>query len=79
MIVTFALGLSAAALWEIFEWSADHLLGTTLVPGTTDVLVDLIAGAFGAAAAGALLVVWAVRRWPSSRHSAEPEKAERAA
>lgn len=66
VVVTFTLGLSAATLWEIFEWSADHVAGTSFVPTTRDVLVDLIAGAVGALAAGALLAVWAVRRWPST-------------
>ncbi len=67
VIVTFTLGLSAAALWEIFELSADRLAETSFVPSTRDILVDLIAGAVGALAAGALLVVWAARRWSSKR------------
>jgi hypothetical protein len=67
LIVTFALGLSVGALWEVFEWASDGLFGSDLSQGNTDTVGDLIADACGSLAGGALMVLWAERGWGSVR------------
>lgn len=55
-IVTFSLAVTVGLLWEVFEFLADHFLGTSmqksgLVDTMTDLIVD-IAGALVAAVLG---------------------------
>jgi hypothetical protein len=79
-VVTLALGLAIGAVWEIFEWTADHVLGSSLVLGEADTIGDLVADGCGAAAGAVLLVVWSVYGWEAERRvpgaelSAAPER-----
>jgi uncharacterized membrane protein YjdF len=66
-VVTFALGLSVGALWEGFEWTADHVFGSHLQVGLNDTMGDLAADASGSALGGVLLVVWTLYGWGSVR------------
>jgi uncharacterized membrane protein YjdF len=66
-VVTLALGLAIGALWEIFEWTSDHVAGSSLVQGETDTVSDLLADACGAAAGGVLLLLWSIFSWGSER------------
>jgi hypothetical protein len=66
-VVTLALGLAIGAIWEIFEYLSDHVLGSHLQHGQTDTITDLVADSCGAAAGGVLLVVWYLRGWASER------------
>jgi hypothetical protein len=66
-VVTFALGLSVGALWEIFELASDGLFGSDLSQGNVDTVGDLIADAAGSLAGGGLMVLWAERGWGSVR------------
>jgi uncharacterized membrane protein YjdF len=66
-VVTLALGLAIGALWEIFEWSSDHMLGSHLQHGQTDTITDLVADGSGALVGGALLAVWRLFSWASER------------
>jgi hypothetical protein len=66
-LVTLALGLALGALWEISEWSSDHIFGSKLQTGQSDTIGDLVADACGAGAGGVLLVVWAAFGWGSVR------------
>lgn len=66
-VVTFALGTTLGALWEVWEYSSDGMLGTALSQGNTDTVGDLVADASGAALGAALLVAWAVWGWGSVR------------
>ena len=66
-LVTLALGLALGALWEIAEWTSDHMSGSRLQTGQSDTIGDLVADACGAAAGGALLVIWAAFGWGSVR------------
>lgn len=59
-VVTAALGLALAALWELFEWGLDGAAGTDFSPGYTDTLLDLLMDSLGAVLAGGLMA-W--RRW----------------
>ena len=54
-LFAFAFALAAGALWEIFEFSMDQLVGTTMqkpmfgdMSGLTDTMWDLIVDALGA-------------------------------
>ncbi|HET7198678.1 MAG TPA: hypothetical protein VFI86_08435 [Burkholderiales bacterium] len=49
-LVAFSLACTAALAWEIFEFTSDFLLGTTLQEGLFDTMTDLILAAAGAAA-----------------------------
>jgi uncharacterized membrane protein YjdF len=69
-VVTLALGLAIGALWEIFEWSSDHALGSSLVKGEGDTVGDLVADGSGALVGGLLLVVWRVYGWGTERRTA---------
>jgi hypothetical protein len=44
----FACVLGIGALWELFEWTADGVLGTNMSLGYEDTLTDLLADAAGA-------------------------------
>jgi hypothetical protein len=68
-LVTLALGLAIGAVWEIFEWSSDHTLGSSLVHGEGDTAGDLVADGAGALVGGALLVAWRVYGWGTERRT----------
>lgn len=67
VIVTFALGLAFGAIYEIYEWFADHLLGANLYVGYTDTIKDLTEDGIGSLAGGMLLLLWATRGWGTVR------------
>jgi uncharacterized membrane protein YjdF len=75
-VVTLALGLAIGAVWEIFEWSSDHVAGSNLSHGQSDTIGDLIADGSGALIGGALLVVWTVYGWGSVRRIPGENRAE---
>jgi len=58
-LLTVALGLGVAALWEFYEWAANQLPNETIHVGYTDTIVDLALGGSGALVAGLLLAQWA--------------------
>ena len=66
-VVTLAFGAAIGALWEVFEWCADHTLGSHLQRGQTDTIGDLVADTCGALLGGILLVVWSIYGWESQR------------
>jgi hypothetical protein len=68
-VVTLALGLAIGAVWEIFEWSSDHAVGSSLVHGAGDTAGDLVADGCGALVGGALLVAWSVYGWGTERRT----------
>lgn len=59
------VGVTAAVLWEFYEWTMEQLVPQGILVGYDDTLGDLLAGMLGCAAAG-LCVVWWSRRVPSS-------------
>lgn len=67
VIVTFALGLAFGAIYEIYEWFADYVLGADLSVGYTDTIKDLAEDGIGSLAGGLLLLVWATRGWGTIR------------
>jgi hypothetical protein len=66
-VVTFALGLSVGALWEIVEWRSDAWFGSDLSEGNDDTVGDLVRDTIGSLAGAVLLVVWARFGWGSVR------------
>jgi uncharacterized membrane protein YjdF len=70
-VVTLAFGAAIGALWEVFEFSADHTLGASLQTGQADTIGDLVADTCGALVGGILLVVWSVHGWESERRRPE--------
>jgi hypothetical protein len=68
-IVTLSLGLAFGGLYEIYEWTVDHVLGATLAIGETDTVSDLTMDALGSGLGGLLPVVWATYGWASTRRA----------
>jgi uncharacterized membrane protein YjdF len=68
-IVALALGMAIGAGYEIVEWTLDATLDTGLQQSKQDTGVDLVADTAGAAAAGALLVVWSRFGWGTIRRT----------
>jgi len=66
-LITFMLGMSVGAIYEIYEWVADHWLGGNLKVGYTDTISDLVDDGLAALAAGAFLMLWAQRGWTTTR------------
>ncbi|HET6548967.1 MAG TPA: hypothetical protein VFG79_10945 [Solirubrobacter sp.] len=67
LLITFALGFSLGALYEIYEWAADHWLGGQLRVGYDDTIADLVDDALASIAGGFFLVLWAERGWGTTR------------
>jgi hypothetical protein len=59
-VVTAALGVALATLWELGEHLGNALLDDRIQVGWTDTVGDLAAGTLGAAAAGALVAAGAL-------------------
>jgi hypothetical protein len=58
-VVTIALGIALATIWELVEGSADRWLGTSFAHGYFETIDDLYSSLLGSLAAGALLA-WSV-------------------
>jgi hypothetical protein len=70
-LVVFAImtGLSAAALYEIYEYVAVEWLGAGLAIGYSDTIFDLALGVGGAVAGGLVLMLWSAGRLPTGRQA----------
>jgi hypothetical protein len=74
-----AVGLSAAVIWEFYEWGVEQLMPANMhLVGYTDTIVDLFAGLVGSVAAGGLVLRWG-RRHPGPRDPAAPQALSRTA
>lgn len=69
-------GVTAAVVWEFYEWVIEQVNPTGMTVGYTDTVVHLFAGTVGslAAAAGALVLWWGRRHSPD-RHSPDRHRA----
>lgn len=79
-VVIFAI--AAAGIWEIFEYSADRVLGTREQDDLDDTMQDMIDGTLGGVALGGL-AAWATQReitndpkWWRSRKPVSDDKPE---
>jgi hypothetical protein len=66
-LITFLIGLGYASLYEIYEFFADSVLGTTLQKSLGDTNGDILAGAIGAACGAGLMLLWVHRGWTMTR------------
>lgn len=46
------LGISLAAVWEVWEWIYDQLVMPNAILGKTDTIIDMVMGTVGSLAAG---------------------------
>jgi hypothetical protein len=67
LLVTFALGVTVGAVYEMYEWFDDNVFGAGLHVGYNDTIADLLDDALASLGGGALLVWWATRGWGTSR------------
>src|SRR5918996_988062 len=64
-VVAFALGVALGGIWEIWEWTSDHTLGSSLQLGLDDTVGDLVADTAGSLCGAVLLVCLARYGWGS--------------
>ena len=60
-------GAAFGAVWELYEWFSDGVLGSALQESNDDTVGDLAMDCLGAAIAAGLLVLWTQRGWGSVR------------
>jgi hypothetical protein len=56
MLLTVALGFAAGALWKLYEWFANNVLGASILVSYDDTIADLLMGGCGSLVAGLGLV-----------------------
>lgn len=56
------IGVTAAVVWEYYEWVVEQISPAGMHVGYTDTIVDLFAGMCGSLVAGALVLHWTRRR-----------------
>jgi hypothetical protein len=59
---TLVTGLASAGVWEIFEFAADMLLGTSMQRGAVDTMSDIIVASIGSVIAA--VVAYVHIKWP---------------
>lgn len=67
LIMSFSLGFSFGALFEIWEWVANNWFGANNRIGYGDTIADLAEDGLASFAGGATLLVWAEHGWGTSR------------
>ena len=58
VLLTVALGFAAGALWELYEWFANNVLGGSILVSYDDTIADLLMGGTGSLIAGLSLAAW---------------------
>lgn len=67
VVIGFCIGLSIGALYEIYEFSADHLAGAHNYIAESDTVLDLSMDAIGSAIGSFLLLAWVMWGWGTER------------
>jgi hypothetical protein len=67
LLVTFCMGVTLGAAYEVYEYGVDHLFGADLSISYGDTIADLIDDAAGALLGGFLLVIWDTHGWGTRR------------
>lgn len=62
--LTFSVSMMIAALWEVFEFAVDEILGATMQRGNTDTMIDIVLAMLGSLIA-TLAAYWH-HRWPET-------------
>lgn len=70
LLATVALGITAGAFYEIWEYLANRYLGTSYQIGYGDTIVDMLLDLGGSLGGGLLLLVWAEYGWGTARRVA---------
>ncbi|WP_435769513.1 hypothetical protein [Nocardioides sp. SYSU DS0651] len=52
------VGVTAAVLWEFYEWVVEQISPRGMIVGYTDTVLDLAAGTVGSVVAGVLVLAW---------------------
>lgn len=60
------VGVTAAVLWEFYEWVVEQIAPAGMRVGYTDTIGDLIAGMAGSIVAGLLVTWWGAHRRPGA-------------
>lgn len=60
--LTLVIGTTTAVVWEFYEAVVEQVAPQFMLVGYADTIIDLLAGALGSLAAGALVVAWSRRR-----------------
>jgi len=58
VVLTAALGMTAAVFWEFLEWAGNRYITSRIHVGYNDTLADLAVGGLGAVVAGVFLARW---------------------
>ncbi len=66
-VLAFAIGSTVNAIYEEYEWFADHVLSAHLLENYSHDIHDLLFGGLGSIAAAVWLVAWAGRGWRTRR------------
>ena len=69
LVVTFCLGVTVGAIYEVYEYVFDTALGGHLAVSYGDTIGDLADDAAGALAGGVLIVVWDTYGWGTRRRA----------
>ena len=67
VLVSFSLGMTVGALYEMYEYFAHEVLGADLHVTYGDTIGDLVDDAAGSLLGGALLVIWDFYGWGTRR------------
>jgi hypothetical protein len=73
IILTAALGLTAAVLWEFLEWAGNRYITSRIHVGYNDTLADLAVGGLGAVIAGIALAHWSSRNTSDLQKHRDPK------
>ncbi len=61
VLLTVAVGFGVGAVWELYEWFANNVLGGSILVGYNDTIADLLMDGCGSLVAGFALVAWRAR------------------
>ena len=67
VVITFAFGMTAGGIFEIWEWFSNTVFGTEMFVTYGDSIGDLIDDTLGAFAGAVFLLIWTGREWRTWR------------
>lgn len=70
VVVTLALGVTAGAFYEVWEWFIHHNLGAPIYVTYDDTMTDMIDNTLGSLTGGIVLALWARQGWGTRRQRA---------
>lgn len=70
VVLVTAFGVTAAVLWEFWEWFGNRYLSSSIHVGYTDTVFDMAVGMLGSSLAGVGLLAWSQQGWGTRRRDA---------